>query len=398
LRKISAKGPYMVLEAFLLIHMSGSSTFYDTESNNFCLLEQIIHNNQTESFIQSFDATEENTNEGIFAIESIYFEPDTLIKSDSVNLQENSSIKSDSIHTLVAFPISLATIKPENKIASEIPNPEKVFELPKPEFALTSEQNYTGNYNNYFSKSLEIRKLRSKHSIFKQNESIDFKDKIIPLFKTNPQQDWFSIILLSSILLIAWIRSFFGRYFQQSLQSFYDFTLSTRLFRNKNVLLPRISFLLLVNFIIISSLFTFKTLEIINISIFKTSFSNFILLNLFFLMLITLRFISFHGLNMLFPRNQLIMEYHYQVQNFYKSIGLLILPILLFATYLPTGDNKVFVWCGLCVITILYVYRLLRGQRIIHRKNFTLPYLFLYIITFEILPISICFKIFSEII
>lgn len=388
----------MVLEAFLLIHIGGSSTFYNTESNNSCLFKYFIQSNRIECIFKNFAQEEKNRNENIHISGDLINEPDSIQKSDSIDLEGKSSVVFDSIHAGGAFPKLIYRAKPEHKNGFEIPTTDNLSEPVKPEFALTSEQIYTGNFYDYFSKNPEIRKLNAESITLKQDKSIDFKYLPFPSLKLKPQRDWFSIILISSILLLAWIRSFFGRYFQQSLQSLYDLTLSNKLFRNKNVLLPRISFLLLFNFIIISSLFTIKSLEIINIPIFKTSFSSFIFLNIIFLMVIILRFISFHGLNILFPRNPFILEYHYQVQNFYKSIGLIILPILIFETYLPTVQSKLYVWAGLIVVAILYGYRLLRGHRIINRKNFPLNYVFLYVITFEILPISICFKIFSEII
>jgi hypothetical protein len=387
----------MVLEVFLLIYMSGSSSF-ETESNNLCLFGQSNPCFQIETILQNTDASEVNNDEYIIDPGGGFNKPDSINKSDSAGLQKRSVNHSDSVHAVVTLPGSLAKSNLVTKIASEFPKVENVSELPKPEFALKFEQNNTNKFTNLPSNSLEIRKLHSNPDIFEQNRSIQIKNKISPRSKTNNQQDWFTIILISAIVLIAWIRAFFGRYFQQSVQSLYDFTLSIRLFKNKNILLPRISFLLLVNFIIITSLFAFKSLEIIKISAFKSSFSNFLILNVIFLTLITFRLVIFHSLNILFPRNQTIMEYHYQVQNFYKSIGLLILPVLIFATYFPASNGKLFVWCGLSLIIILYAYRLFRGQGIIRRMHMKFSYVFLYVITFEILPISICFKIFSEII
>jgi hypothetical protein len=374
LRKISAKDPYMVLEAFLLIHIGGSIIFFDEKSNDLLLFKPTNRIPQSEFFNN----------------------PDSIKKSDSIEVNKGTSLKFDSLN---AFNTNLLiTTRSKINTIAEISNTAKVTELAIPEFALTSEENLIRNYPNAYYKLLKIKTLQSKHILFKQKEPVRIDDKIMPDSRIRIQRDWFSIILLFAVLLIAWIRGFFGRYFLQSIQSLFDFTLSTRLYRNRNVLLPRISFLLLINFIIITSLYTFKFLEIINVQIFKASFSNFLLLNAIFLVMILLRFISFHSLHILFPKDQLILEYHYQVQNFYKSIGLLVLPILIIATYFPSRNNLIFIWFGLGLIVLLYVYRLFRGQRIIHRKNFSISYLLLYIITFEILPISICFKVFSEMI
>jgi len=397
LRKISAKGPYMVLEAFLLIHMGGSGMITNTESNIFCFSAPISPYNPSEITIKLNDLLEDNLHLFI-EFRGKEIKPDTIINSDSIGLHKKSIVNSDSTHKAVVVPISPKKAIPEIRIATII-KPELNYELTKPEFALRSEQYYAGTLINNHSNTSENKRLNvTKSAIFRQAERLGFDDRIHPAKKTNELQDWFSIILLSSILLIAWIRSFFGRYFQQSLQSLYDFTLSARLFRNKNVLLPRVSFMLLINFILISSLFAYKSLEIFNLPFFKASFSNFILLAFLFLMLITFRLVSFHGLKMLFPRNQSFMEYHFQVQNFYKSIGLLILPILVFETYFPINNSKLFIWTGICIILILYGIRLLHGERIIKRMNYPLSYLLLYIVTFEILPISVCFKIYSGII
>jgi hypothetical protein len=399
LRKISAKGPYMVLEAFLLIHMmGGSSTCYDTESNNICLLYRSTRLYTSERYIQTQDLDAKNTKKLMFIFEARIAIPDTIKEADSIRYQKKASSKFDSVQPFSHQPILFSKNKNPLNIAPEISNPEKIHELPNPEFALTYKQNRSIPLKNFTPESSELRIMQHRGGIFKQLAPFDFNENIIPNLKINKQRDWFSIILLLCVLLIAGIRSFFGRYFQQSIQSLYNFTLSTRLFRNKNVLLPRISFLLLVNFVIISSLFTFKALEIINTSLLGTSFSKFLLLNFIFFILIALRFLSFHGLNILFPKSQLIMEYHYQVQNFYKSIGILIIPILIMVTYMPISNHKVLVWTGVGVIIFLYIYRLFRGQRIVHRRSFTISYLSLFLITFEILPISICYKIFSEII
>ena len=387
----------MVLEAFLLIHMGGSGIINNTESNNFCFSAPISPYNPSEITIKLNDLSEDNLHL-LIDFRGKEIRPDTIINSDSIVLHKKPDVNSDSIHSSVVVPVSIEKAIQRVRMATII-KPELDYELAKPEFALTSEQYNADVLINIHSKKSENKRLKiDKSGIYSEVERVGFDDNIHPSLKTNALKDWFSIILFSSIMLIAWIRSFFGRYFQQSLQSLYDFTISARLFRNKNVLLPRVSFMLLVNFVLITSLFTYKSLEIFNIPFFQTSFSNFILLAFLFIMLITFRLVSFHGLKMLFPRNQSFMEYHFQVQNFYKSIGLLILPIVTFETYFPISNSKLFIWTGVCIILILYVIRLLHGQRIIKRMNYPLSYLLLYIVTFEILPISVCFKIYSGII
>jgi hypothetical protein len=339
---------------------------------------------------------QEERNNSYFLTE-LNISPDSIIRSDTNKLLKGNPVIKDSI---TGFNVISASPKLSRKakIESELPPTEIANERPKPDFILSTEANSSLNYIRLNNSVAKLKKSLSKQVILDKSGTGEFEKQIVPEEKKSSLQDWFTIILVLAIVLIAWVRSFFGRYFQQSIQSLYDYTLSTRVFKNRNVLLPRISFLLLVNFVIITSLFAFKSLEIINLSTFKSSFSNFMLLNLLLLGLISFRFITFHGLNILFPRNQSIMEYYYQVQNYYKSIGLIMLPILIFEAYYPSQSSKTFLWLGLGAILVLYFNRLIRGQRIVKRMNLRFSYLFLYILSFEILPISICFKIFSEII
>jgi hypothetical protein len=393
LRKISAKDPYMILEAFLLIQMGGSGIVSGSGSMNSCLFRE---DNQ---FIPieantPFQLREEENSSYLFTDHNI--SPDSIIKSDSNTIQKAGIVSKDSA-VVAGLPASNRTSR-KVIIEPELPNVEPANDPVSPEFILNSEE---GSYRNYIqlnASNLMKQKKASKPAIYATNGTGKPLEKITPVLKNYRLEDWFTIILVSAIVLIAWVRSFFGRNFQQSIQSLYDYTLSARIFKNRNVLLPRISFLLLVNFVIMSSLFAFKSLEIINLAVFKASFANFLQLNLLFLGLICFRFITFHGLNILFPRNQSIMEYFYQVQNYYKSIGLIVIPILIFETYYPSENGKMFLWLGAGSIMILYLYRLIRGQRIVRRMNLRVSYLLLYILSFEILPISICYKIFAGII
>jgi len=383
----------MVLEAFLLIQMGFSGTLSGTETYKSLLFRE---DNQANSADIQYLFPVEKVEKSFCILTESSNSPDSIIKSDTNKILKVTANDSIAL-TVSVVPVKKFNIK--RLVETELPNTQTINEIATPEFILNPNVKSSGN-NMLLNSDIPVRnkKLKSGTEIFLTNETIVPQNKIEPGIKKSTLQDWFTLVLVSTIVLLAWIRSFFGRYFQQSIQSLYDYTLSTRVFKNKNVLLPRISFLLLINFIIISSLFAFKSLEIINLSTFKSSFSGFLLLNTLFLGLISFRYITFHGLNLLFPRNQSIMEYYYQVQNYYKSIGLIIFPILILEAYYPTENSKFFLWSGAIAIGLLYLYRIIRGQRIVKRLNLRLSYLVLYIISFEVLPISICFKVFSRII
>ncbi len=378
----------------MLIQMGVSGTALSTESYNTHLFLEDNQAISSETLILSTIPEDRNKS---YILTDLNFSPDSLIRSDTNKLQKVNPVVKDSI-TGVSVLNSAPKLSRKAKIVSELSMTEIASDPTKPEFILNTEVTSNLNYIRLNSSVSKVKRNHSKPVALVQPDTAGFEKQIEPEKKISSLQDWFTIILLLAIVLIAWVRSFFGRYFQQSIQSLYDYTVSTRVFKNRNILLPRISFFLLVNFVIITSLFAFKSLAIINLSTFKSTFTNFIILNLILLGLISFRFITFHGLNLLFPRNQSIMEYYYQVQNYYKSIGLIILPILIFEAYYPSQSSKTFLWLGLAAILVLYLYRIIRGQRLVKRMNLKFSYLFLYILSFEILPISICFKFFSEII
>ena len=75
----------MVLEAFLLIHMGGSGTFYDTESNKSCMIEENCRNSQVEICIKNPDANERNIYERVFVFDEFFYKPDSIINSNSLH-------------------------------------------------------------------------------------------------------------------------------------------------------------------------------------------------------------------------------------------------------------------------------------------------------------------------
>ena len=208
--------------------------------------------------------------------------------------------------------------------------------------------------------------------------------------------DWFTLILLIAIVLLAWTKNFFGRYFLQSVSALFDFNLSARLFRDKNILLQRVSAVLLLNFIFVGALFIYKSLEFFQVRFFKSSISSFTAITLILAILLIFRSLAVNTLNFLFTKNGALNEYHYQVLNFFKSVGILLLPVVVGISYIHGGTWSWLIWIGIFSITMLYLFRLYKGQRIIKRIEVSRFYLILYLCTLEILPVLIAAKFISK--
>ena len=214
--------------------------------------------------------------------------------------------------------------------------------------------------------------------------------------RNNFHPDWFSIILIVSVVMLSWSRKFFGRYFQQSIAGLFDFHLSARLFRDKNILLQRVSSILLLNFVVTSALFVYKSLEYLNPRFFNPSFSSFLVIAGALLLILLFNSFSVHFLNFLFTRSQALLEYYYQVQNFFKSVGVVLIPLVIVYTYLQGGTLAWLLWTGVISISLLYLYRLFKGQRIIQRLEVPVFYLLLYLCILELLPVLVAAKFIKD--
>lgn len=214
--------------------------------------------------------------------------------------------------------------------------------------------------------------------------------------KPNLHPDWFSIILIFSLIMLAWTRIFFGRYFTQSLQALADFNLSTRLYRDKNVLLQRVSSFLLLNFVLTGALFIYKSLEYFQLNFFSPGINTYLWIAVVLAALLFFRSIMIHTLYFLFTGNNVLLEYHYQVLNYFKSAGIVLIPFVIGISYVKGGTWTWLLWTGIISLILLYMFRLYKGQRIVTRGEVPAFYLLLYLCSLEVMPILIAAKFISN--
>jgi hypothetical protein len=215
--------------------------------------------------------------------------------------------------------------------------------------------------------------------------------------RTSYGPDWIAGIILLSLLLLSWIRAFFGKYFSQAIQGIANFQFSQKLFNDRNLLLQRVYALLNLNFLLVGALFAFLAFDHFNLHLFHHGpFINYLLLALGIFCIISFKSFSIFVINWLFPKQSLLQEYLYQVQLFYKSLGLLLLPLVLIIAYfsMPIGRNLI--WPGIVLIIILFMHRIFRGYKIIIHKDIKLFYLILYFCALEILPVLVLCKFVAQ--
>lgn len=214
--------------------------------------------------------------------------------------------------------------------------------------------------------------------------------------KPNLHPDWFSIMLILSLMMLAWTRIFFGRYFTQSLQALADFNLSTRLYRDKNVLLQRVSSFLLLNFVLTGALFIYKSLEYFEVNFFNPGLGTYLWIVVVLTIILLFRSFIVRALYFLFTGNNVLLEYHYQVMNFFKSAGIVLIPFVIGISYIKGGTWTWLLWTGFISLMLLYLFRLFKGQRIVKRGEVPAFYLILYLCALEVMPVLIAAKFISN--
>jgi hypothetical protein len=208
--------------------------------------------------------------------------------------------------------------------------------------------------------------------------------------------DWTILFWIGSLGILLWARKSFARYFSQVIISLYDYTLSLNLFKDRNILLRRVSNLLQLNFMLVTALFIYLLWPFIPGTADRIPSHRVLLLAcaippavVFF------RWLVNNGLGFLFSREKVFSEYNFQVQLNYKLLGIILLPLIILSLYFNLISTKTLLFAGIVIIISMYFHRLYRGYKIIVQHHVSIFYTILYLCTFEILPLILLFKLYG---
>lgn len=230
--------------------------------------------------------------------------------------------------------------------------------------------------------------------------NVIYTEKLAPVNKINAEKvqllssDWFLIVLLLSLLLLAWVKNFFGKSLLQVVQSGINIQISQRLFNDRNLLLQRVTFFLIIIFILIISLFIYLMMAILgNSSLFTYGFKNYIsiigLVSAFLAFKVSTASIVGH----VFKKQKLFSEYLHNVFLSYENTGLFLLPIVILIGYVTPSWHLPLVYIGILIIGLIFILRYVRLYILVKQRNVYFLYLILYFCTFELLPIILVGKL-----
>jgi hypothetical protein len=208
--------------------------------------------------------------------------------------------------------------------------------------------------------------------------------------------DWTILFWVGSLGILLWARKSFARYFSHVINSIYDYTLTLNLFKDRNILLQRVSNLLQLNFMLVTALFIYLLWPYIPGTSGALTTSS-VLLPACCIppALVLFRWLVNNGLGFLFSREKVFSEYNFQVQLNFKLLGIILLPIIILSLYFNTLSTKTLLFVGIILIISMYLHRLYRGYKIIVQHHVSIFYTILYLCTFEFLPLILLFKLYG---
>jgi hypothetical protein len=256
------------------------------------------------------------------------------------------------------------------------------------------------NFNSNFLTNNGLARMVSKGSFLKAGNpeyttTASIKPGKIDTHGRNIQSlDWFLGIFIFLTLLFIWIRLFYGKYFSLLANAVGSFQFSVKLFRERNIMVRRVSIVLDFIYLVVLSVFTFEIGS--HFGWFTSGLSRFnqymLLLNIIMLYSL-LRVALLRITGYLFLNYNLFSEYIHNSFVVNKGTGIILFPVVITAHYFPVPLVSVVLLAGLFILVISFILKSIRAYQIIKRKDVVLFYLILYLCTLEILPLLLGYKV-----
>jgi hypothetical protein len=208
------------------------------------------------------------------------------------------------------------------------------------------------------------------------------------------ERDVITILLILSISLYTISKYSYPRYYLRLLSTVLNYHSANKLYLEKNMRNIRGSiffgsFALLVIGIFISYSLKFY-LESLDLKFLLVLANCIIYLFSWFL----LKYIVFRFIGYVFGGSQESKEYLFNVFLYLKNLAIFILPIVVVIPYVPEFWSTILLYLGLVLSSFMYIFRIIRGIKILFAKHVSIFYMILYLCGLEILPLLMIYKLF----
>jgi hypothetical protein len=308
---------------------------------------------------------------------------DTTRNLPKVNLSKTEvQINLESVKSLTSSPLQTLN-------ETDILLPRQVIEKPKKQFYFRSKS--LENANILYDSTIH---LRPSADLILLQIAVHPKGLMLPSqpFKTH-SNDWFTYAFLLTLIILVFVKNTTKKYFTLLFQSITSFLASSRMYREQNISLMQGSAVMELFYLLVMVLFGFQVSQSLGISLPLPDL-------LIFLICFTVLFLFFQAKNLLLKLLGIFSEsltdtreYMFNVQNHYKVLSILLWPLVALIAWLPFQSQHVFMATGLVLTALFYLFYLIRGTRILIKKQYSIFYLFLYLCTLEFLPLLLLFKV-----
>lgn len=246
--------------------------------------------------------------------------------------------------------------------------------------------------NNLFIKPENVSENRSnklKAEIHVKDDKSNNLRKEIPAFWS----DWILGLIILSCILLGWMKIFYNKILSQIVKSTYNYTPSHNLYINKNILTKRAFMVMNAVFFINTGLFIYlaaKNFKLNPINV--QGIKMFFFFTGFILAVFLLRYIISKITGYVTMAQKLMSEQLYNIFIYAKVTGLLLLPFLIIIPYTNNYVTNIAIFAGAGLIVLMYILGIIRGIKIFTLEKVSLLYLFLYLCTFEFVPILVFLK------
>lgn len=211
--------------------------------------------------------------------------------------------------------------------------------------------------------------------------------------KNNINTDWITILLLLAIILLASVRTTYSKYISNLFQSLVKNSTFSRMFREKNYPILHGAFRLEAFFYITVSIFLYQVIQYFQLTLANKNFTFYatsltVVLSYFFV-----KKIVYSILGLVFESVLETREYLFNMDNFNRTLGLVLFPVVAIINYYPSENPVFMVFLGLFIVGVFYVFLLQRGVKILLKKQFSIFYLFLYLCSLEFVPLFLIYKV-----
>lgn len=211
-----------------------------------------------------------------------------------------------------------------------------------------------------------------------------------PFEQTN--NDLFTSFFLASVVLFTSVRHSFSKYLYALFQSIYNYSAAVRLFREQNISLKTGSTLMEFFYLLVLALFAFQVLKNYGMTLGSNDFILFLVSLAAVVLFYGLKIVSYSLLGFISEAKSETNEYLFNMKNYNKVLGIILLPVTALTAWAPGGHSRYFLLSGLIFISIFYLMTLQRGILILLKKQCPIFYLFLYLCTLEFLPLLLVIK------